>query len=70
MYQNVIHYVKIIIGETMKRKNDLMFILTFVVIVGITLVYLFQTSYAKYRRQTEAEMEGTIASWNNKRRNK
>lgn len=64
MYQNVIHYVKIIIGETMKRKNDLMFILTFVVIVGITLVYLFQTSYAKYRRQTEAEMEGTIASWN------
>ena len=47
----------------MKKTNDIMFVLTFMVIVGITLVYLFQTSYAKYRRQTETELEGTIASW-------
>lgn len=48
----------------MKRRNDVMFILTFIVIVGVTLVYLFQTSYAKYRRNTDTTIEGTIASWN------
>lgn len=48
----------------MKRKNDLTFLAIFILVVGISVVYLFQTSYAKYRRTTNTEIEGTIAKWN------
>lgn len=48
----------------MNKRNDIIFVLTFMVVVGLTLVYMFQTSYAKYRRQTNADVEGEIASWN------
>lgn len=48
----------------MKQKNDIRFILIFIIIVGISLLYLFQASYAKYRRKIEGNMEATVASWN------
>ncbi len=48
----------------MKKKSDLRFIIIFIIIAGISLLYLFQASYAKYRRQIEGNVEATIASWN------
>ena len=48
----------------MKRKNDLAFLGIFILVVGISVVYLFQTSYAKYRRVAKTELEATIAKWN------
>ena len=47
----------------MKRKKDLLFLVLFVTIEAISLVYLFQSSYAKYRRNTEAQVQARIASW-------
>ncbi len=35
----------------------------FIVIVAVSILYLFQTSYAKYRRNTETTIQGRIASW-------
>ena len=46
----------------MKRK-DLLYIIVFITVVAISFIYLFQSSYAKYRRNTEAQVQGTIASW-------
>ncbi|MBP5678883.1 MAG: hypothetical protein J6X28_03550 [Bacilli bacterium] len=48
----------------MKKKNDVYFLVLFTVIVGITLMYMFQSSYAKYRRQTETTVQARVASWN------
>lgn len=48
----------------MKEKKDIQFIIGFVVIVTISLLYLSQASYAKYRKQVEANTQATIASWN------
>ena len=48
----------------MKKKSDLKFIIIFIIIVGISLLYLFQSSYAKYRKQIEGNMDATVASWN------
>lgn len=48
----------------MKKKNDMMFILVFAVIVGISLLYLSQASYAKYRRKIDATLNAQVANWN------
>lgn len=52
-----------IIGDTMKKK-DIHFLIIFIVIITFSLFYLFQSSYAKYRKQVSAGMQATIASWN------
>lgn len=46
------------------RKNDKIFIIIFIGIVSFSLLYLFQASYAKYRRQVNANVQARIASWN------
>ncbi len=46
------------------KKKDIWFILLFVIIVSVCLIYLFQSSYAKYRRGVSGNVEGDIASWN------
>ena len=48
----------------MKKISDTHFIILFIAIVGISITYLFQSSYAKYRRQVETSVENSIASWN------
>ena len=48
----------------MENKKDLRFIIIFIVIVGISLIYLAQASYAKYRRQIDGNVEATVAQWN------
>ena len=45
-------------------KKDIRFLILFIVIVAFSILYLFQSSYAKYRKQVSAEMTTTIASWN------
>ena len=47
----------------MKKRRDIIFIVLFITIVSISLIYLFQTSYAKYRRNTNGEVQGRVASW-------
>ncbi len=47
----------------MSKKKDLRFIILFVVIVSCCLLYLFQASYAKYRRAVSGSVHGDIASW-------
>ena len=46
------------------KKNDKIFLIAFLAIVSFSLLYLFQASYAKYRKQVTGEMNATIASWN------
>ena len=46
------------------KKKDLKFILLFIVLVSCCLLYLFQSSYAKYRRQINGSVSSDIASWN------
>ena len=46
------------------KKNDKIFIIIFIGIVSFSLLYLFQASYAKYRRQVNASVQARIASWN------
>ena len=48
----------------MKKRNDLIFITIFIVVVSISLLYLFQASYAKYKRQINANASARVASWN------
>ena len=48
----------------MKKKNDLTFIVVFVVIVTLSLLYLSQASFAKYRRQITGNLDATVAQWN------
>lgn len=47
-----------------KKKKDLAFILIFFITVTLSLTYLFQTSYAKYKKQIEGNAKFTIAQWN------
>lgn len=49
--------------KTIKRK-DLQFLILFVVVVSCSFIYLFQSSYAKYRRAVSGEVSGDIAQWN------
>ena len=46
------------------KKKDLKFIILFIVLVSCCLLYLFQSSYAKYRRQLEGTVSSDIANWN------
>lgn len=48
----------------MEKKKDIRFILLFILIVGVSLFYLFQSSYAKYKKQITGDVEATVASWN------
>ena len=47
----------------MKKKKDITFVIIFLLVFCLSITYLFQTSYAKYRKQIEGEMNATIASW-------
>lgn len=54
------------VGVPMKeesKKKDIWFVLLFIVVVGVCLLYLFQSSYAKYRRAVSGSVNGDIASW-------
>ena len=64
IYNNNDYYVKIIIGDRMMKKKDIQFIIIFTFIVTISLLYLSKVSYAKYRKQVEANTAATVASWN------
>ena len=46
------------------KKKDLKFIILFIALVSCCLLYLFQSSYAKYRRQITGSVSSDIASWN------
>lgn len=46
------------------KKKDLKFLIFFLIILGFSLFYLFQSSYAKYRKQVEGNVSAKIASWN------
>lgn len=47
-----------------KKKNDFLFIIIFIVITILSLLYLETSSYAKYKRQINAEVQSRISSWN------
>lgn len=47
----------------MKRKNDLFFIIIFVIVVGLSLTYLARASYSKYKKQVSGNVNAEIASW-------
>lgn len=47
-----------------KKKNDLTFIFIFIVIATLSLLYLANTSYAKYKRKADAAVQSRIANWN------
>ena len=44
-------------------KNDRKFLIIFIVIVTFSLFYLFQSSYAKYRKQVTGDLQARVASW-------
>lgn len=46
------------------EKKDIKFIIIFIFIVGISFIYLFQATYAKYRKQIITEVNANVASWN------
>lgn len=46
------------------KKSDKIFLFLFIGIVTFSLLYLFQASYAKYRKQIKGELNARIASWN------
>lgn len=46
------------------KSKDLKFIIVFIVIVTLSLLYLFQTSYAKFRKKVVADVNSSIAKWN------
>lgn len=45
------------------EKKDIKFIIVFILIVCFSFAYLFQSTYAKYRKQVTSEMNGDIANW-------
>lgn len=47
-----------------KRKNDFLFILIFILVATASLLYLANSSYAKYKRKVDAEIQNRIANWN------
>ena len=46
------------------EKKDIKFIIIFIFVVGISFIYLFQATYAKYRKQITTEVNANVASWN------
>ena len=51
------------------EKKDKRFIIAFIGIVVLSFVFLYQYTYAKYRKQITGEMQTKIASWNIKLNN-
>lgn len=47
-----------------KKKNDFLFIIIFIVITILSLLYLGTSSYAKYKRKVNAEIQNRISNWN------
>ena len=47
----------------MMKRKDLTFIVIFVLVLCLSITYLFQTSYAKYRKQVTGQLTADIASW-------
>ena len=45
------------------KRRDLTFIVFFVLVLCLSITYLFQTSYAKYRKQVTGELNADISSW-------
>lgn len=45
------------------KKKDLCFIILFLVIVSCSFIYLFQSSYAKYRKGVSGDVSANIAQW-------
>ncbi len=45
------------------KKKDAIFLALFIAVLGLSMIYLLQSSYAKYRRNTNTQIEGRIASW-------
>ena len=46
------------------RKRSYNMILTMIIILTLILAFLFQTSYAKYKKQVVGHVVGDIADWN------
>ena len=44
-------------------KKDLKFIIVFIVVLACSFTYLYQSSYAKYRKRVTANMDLTVAKW-------
>ncbi len=47
-----------------KKSQDITFIIIFVLCTSLSLAYLLQTSYAKYRKNINVETKFKIAEWN------
>lgn len=47
-----------------KKNKELTFILIFFIGITLSLVFLFQSSYAKYRKQISGDIKLAIAQWN------
>lgn len=47
-----------------EKKKDLKFIFVFIIILSLSIGYLFQATYAKYRKQIIGNTDFSIAKWN------
>lgn len=47
-----------------EKKRDISFIIIFVIILFLTLGYLLQSTYSKYRKRVEVDTDFSIAKWN------
>ena len=47
-----------------RKKKEITFLIIFFLCITLTLGFLFQSSYAKYRKQISAETSFDIAQWN------
>lgn len=47
-----------------EQRKDLKFIIIFILITSISVLYLTQSTLAKYRKQTRADINFNIAKWN------
>lgn len=46
------------------KKKDLSFTIIFFICITLSLIFLFQSSYAKYRKQVSGDTSFSIAQWN------
>lgn len=44
-------------------KKDLKFIIVFIVVLACSFTYLYQSSYAKYRKRVTTDMDLNVAKW-------
>lgn len=44
-------------------KKDLKFIIIFIIVLMCSCTYLYQSSYAKYRKRVTADVDLTVAQW-------